>query len=127
MVKGILALEAKARDEVRAREEKVKQVEKKIKEDLKAKNLSDLKDLCRSKTLPIGGSKDDLVARCLAAAKKEGEVEKSLNNMAAESRRSELLGLDKDKLLALCKKVGVDPLVKEVMVERIVSQESVKR
>jgi len=127
MVKGILALEAKARDEVRAREEKVKQVEKKIKEDLKAKNLSDLKDLCRSKSLPIGGSKDDLVARCLAAAKKEGEVEKSLNNMAAESRRSELLGLDKDKLLALCKKVGVDPLVKEVMVERIVSQESVKR
>jgi len=122
MVKDILAVEAKAREEAQAREQKAKQVEKKIKEDLKVKSLPDLKELCRSKSLPLGGAKDDLVARCFAAAKKEGEVDKTLNMMANESRRAELLGLDKEKLLNICKKSGVDPFVKEVMVERIIAQ-----
>ena len=60
MVKDLLAFEANVREEERARDAKIKQIEKKIKDDLKATCLPDLKELCRSiytvEATPKGGT-----------------------------------------------------------------------
>jgi len=39
-------------------------------------------------------------------------------------RRQELMSMDKSAVVTLCEKTGVDPAVKDVMVERILSLES---
>merc|ERR1719203_1484616 len=124
MIESLLSFEAKGRAELRAQEEKVKAVVEKMRADLNSKGNDDLKDLCRAKALALGGSKVDKIDRLLELAKKNGEVQKVLEQIALDARRAELLGLDKDKLQELCQKIGVDPLVKEVMVERIVLAEA---
>merc|ERR1740121_2652728 len=72
MIERLLGLEAKAREEARAQEEKVKEVVAKMRTDLSAKGNDDLKELCRSKGLALGGSKTDKVDRLLDAAKANG-------------------------------------------------------
>merc|ERR1711920_942536 len=120
MIERLLALEAKAREEARAQEEKVNSVVAEMRKDLNAHGNDALKELCRAKELALGGSKVDKIDRLLEAAKKRGDVEKVLEKKALDVRRTELLALDKDELFKLCQKKGVDPLVKEVMVERII-------
>merc|ERR1711920_197966 len=108
---------------VRAQEEKVKGVVEKMRADLVAKSNDDVKEMCRAKALALGGSKTDKIDRILELAKTNGEVQKVLDKIALDARRAELLQMEKDGLFDLCHKVGVDPLVKEVMVERIVLAE----
>merc|ERR1712050_147348 len=106
--------------------EKVKSVLKNMRAELNAKGNDDLKELCRSKTLALGGSKVDKIARLLQAAENAGEVQKVLDQMAVDERRAQLLAMNKDSVLELCQKAGVDPLVKEVMVERLILREATK-
>merc|ERR1712178_263463 len=51
-------------------------------------------------------------------------VDQALAKIAQEERKSELSVLDTAKLRKLCNKLGVDPFVKEVMVERISKDEN---
>lgn len=59
----------------------------------------------------------------LEAAKEDGEFDEGVALMIRETRRGELLAWDKPSLLKLCEQTGADPLVKEIMVERILSHE----
>merc|ERR1712039_113954 len=120
MVASLLAFEAKARQEARAQEEKVNEVVAEIRKELEGKGNEALKELCRTQELALGGSKIAKIERLLEAAKKRGDVEKILKKKALDVRRAALLAMGKDGLFALCQQNGVDPLVKEVMVERII-------
>merc|ERR1712066_654181 len=119
MIESLLGFEAKARAEVRAQEEKVKGVVDKMRADLMTKSNDDVKEMCREKALALGGSKTERIDRILDLAKKNGEVQKVLDQIALDARRAELLQMEKDGLYKLCQQTGIDPLVKEIMVERI--------
>merc|ERR1712217_146883 len=119
MIESLLEFEANARAEARAQEEKVKGVVDKMRADLVAKSNDDVKEICRAKALALGGSKTDRIDRLLDLAKKNGDVQKVLDKIALDARRAELLQMEKDGLFKLCQQMGVDPLLKEVMVERI--------
>jgi len=123
MIEAVLAMEVKAREAVRAHQAKVKEVATTIKKDFETKSSPDLKELCDSKGLKKGGSKNELVERLVQKAKEDGEVDKVLANMARDARRQELADMGKDTLSKMCSKLNVDPLVKEVMVERLLGAE----
>merc|ERR1712228_73146 len=94
-----------------------------IKTGFASKSMSELKELCEKEGLKKGGSKDELMARLVQDAKEKGQVERGLKAQIMRERRDELLALDKDKLCKLCAKAGVDHLVKDVMVERLLTAE----
>merc|ERR1712113_1259156 len=98
MIERLLALEAKARAEVRAQEEKVNSVVAEMRKDLNAQGNDALKELCRAKELALGGSKVDKIDRLLEAAKKRGDIDKVLEKKALDARRTELLTMGKDGL-----------------------------
>merc|ERR1711957_283821 len=123
MITAVLEHEAKARSEAKAREAKAHQVLADIKKDIASKAAGDLKEMCAAKGLKLGGSKNELVDRLVEKAKADGEVDKVLANMAREERRAALVSMDKSDLSKMCDKAGVDPLVKEVMVERLLQAE----
>merc|ERR1711957_254 len=95
----------------------------KKKEELVGKAQGELKELCEKNGLKLGGSKDERVERILAHAQANGDIEALLLARERDERRSELGVMDKLMLKNLCEKFGVDPLVKEVMVERILGAE----
>merc|ERR1712046_505910 len=115
--------ESKAREEAKVRAAKVGEVAADIKKDIASKSAPDLKEMCAAKGLKLGGSKEEKVERLVEKAKADSEVEKVLANMAREERRAALASMEKADLSKLCDKAGVDPLVKEVMVERILHVE----
>merc|ERR1712176_5944 len=123
MIESILASEAKARDEARAHAAKIKQVEANIKAEFANKTRPELMELCGAKGLKKGGSKDELVARVFEQAKAEGRVDEVMAGLALDARRQHLETLDKGQLQHLCDQKGVDPFIKEVMVERLLSVE----
>jgi len=126
MIEAVLAHESKAREELRAREGQAKQVLATKKQELAAQSGSALKNICGKKRLKLTGSKAELVKRLLGTWKEEGGVEEGLRLLARKSRRSQLASLDKKALFSLCDKRRIDALVKEVMVERLLSYEIVK-
>merc|ERR1712224_326413 len=85
--------------------------------------MGELKDLCTAKGLKVGGGKDEKVERLLQAARDEGEIDQVLLAMAHARRQEELGTFDKAVLKALCDRAGIDVLIKDVMVERIISSE----
>merc|ERR1712066_855258 len=90
---------------------------------LEEKTAADLKDLCSSKGLKLGSGKQDRVATLLEDAKVNGEVDTMICSMNKETRRVELLAVDKEAVVKLCDASGADPTVKEVMVERLLAHE----
>eukprot|EP00930_Biecheleria_cincta_P086143 TRINITY_DN754_c1_g1_i8.p1 TRINITY_DN754_c1_g1~~TRINITY_DN754_c1_g1_i8.p1 ORF type:complete len:502 (-),score=216.66 TRINITY_DN754_c1_g1_i8:79-1584(-) len=124
MVQAVLIHEAKARDELKAYAARVEAVLAKKREELEARTAAELKDMCVNKGLKAGVGKEDRVERLLEEAKKDGEVDKVLFDLSHSSRREELLAMDHVLLRKLCNKAGVDALVKEVMVERLLSHEA---
>lgn len=126
MIDAILAHEAQGREDMRAREGQARQVLANKKQELDTQNASALKQLCSKQRLKLSGPKHEQVKRLLAKWKEEGGVEESLQALARKSRRNQLATLDKKALLQLCNKRRIDALVKEVMVERLLSYEIVK-
>eukprot|EP00930_Biecheleria_cincta_P086141 TRINITY_DN754_c1_g1_i6.p1 TRINITY_DN754_c1_g1~~TRINITY_DN754_c1_g1_i6.p1 ORF type:complete len:517 (-),score=197.72 TRINITY_DN754_c1_g1_i6:174-1667(-) len=124
MVQAILSHEAKAREKLKAYGVKVEEVLAKKREELDARTAAELKQMCVNKGLKVGVGKEDRVERLLEEAKKDGEIDKVLKQQARSSRREELLTMDHVALRKLCSKAGVDALVKEVMVERLISHET---
>lgn len=124
MVKSALAFEAKARADARAHEAKVRDVVSKMRKDFALKTNQELKDMCVSRGIKPGASKKERMDRLVSRAREDGEVEKVLAGMARDERRNELLSMDDQALMNLCTTRGVNPLVKAIMVDRLLLSES---
>eukprot|EP00931_Biecheleriopsis_adriatica_P052052 TRINITY_DN3024_c0_g1_i1.p2 TRINITY_DN3024_c0_g1~~TRINITY_DN3024_c0_g1_i1.p2 ORF type:complete len:224 (-),score=92.16 TRINITY_DN3024_c0_g1_i1:194-865(-) len=124
MIETVLEKEAKEREAERAAAAKRKQVLAGKKKELEGMNLQSLKDLCEEKGLKSGGSKGDKIDRILGDVVAKGEVDIILANMSRAARREELSSMTKDELQKMCQKSKIDPIVKEVMVERILVHEA---
>lgn len=124
MVEALLAYEDKARQEVLAYEKKVAEALVKREEELLTKSGTELKELCASKGLKSGSSKEDLVKRLVEIAKLDGSVDELVAVMLRGSRMEALRALTAPALQALCDQHGLDALVKEVMVERLLASEN---
>merc|ERR1711953_1111096 len=121
---GLLRHEAKARKETREYEATVRDVVMKKKEDLESKSASELNSLCTASGFKGLRSKEERVARLLTVWQENDGVDKALALRAEEERRDTLLATDGVSLLKLCSRIGVDPFVKEVMVDRVIRKES---
>lgn len=62
--------------------------------------------------------------RLLQEAKDEGEIDTLVARMTRKARKEALLATDKDELVHMCDELDVDPLAKEVMIERLLNYES---
>merc|ERR1712139_33083 len=83
-----------------------------------------LSKLCESIGIKGLKSKEEKVQRLLVHWQEHDGVDKALAQIAQEEREQELRALDGAKLQKLCTKMGVDPFVKEIMVERISKREN---
>merc|ERR1712232_928789 len=79
---------------------------------------------CESSGIKGLKSKEEKVQRLLVHWQENDGVDKALAQIAQEEREQELRALDTEKLQKLCTKLGVDPFVKEIMVERISKREN---
>lgn len=123
MVETFLAHEAKIQEESRAFELVVDQVLAKRKEELDSETAASLKELCESKGVKVGVSKEERVERYLDALRQEGEADAAAAVFNRDKRSAELFALNEKSLVSLCEEAGVDPLVKEVMVDRLLAHE----
>jgi len=123
MVTGLMELEEKHRAELVAYEAKVDEALLKKKAEFEAKSSAELKELCASQGLKVGGGKEERVANLVDAAREDDEVHKTLAKMAREARKATLLAVEKPELLRLCEEYGVDPHVPEVMAELVLEHE----
>lgn len=122
MVERLLQHEAKLRDELRAFEARTEEVLATKKEELEGKTGNELKDLCVSRGLKLGTAKEERVERLLEDFR-QGGAEAAVAATLRKARRAALGAMEKDELVQLCDKLGVDPLMKEVMVERLHAHE----
>merc|ERR1719401_396796 len=124
MVSALLAHEAKQREDLQAFESKLDEVLAQKKEELEGKTNADLKELCTSKGLAVGGGKEDKLARLLEHARVDKEADAVVSKLIRNQRMTELSAMDKAALVSLCEKVGADPCVREVMIERLLDHEA---
>merc|ERR1712187_476843 len=124
MIVSLLTQEGKLREAVAAHERKVQEALAKKKEELENKTGNELKDLCASKGLPVGTGKDFRIERLLEESRSSGEADSLAAIITRNARIAELHSFDIDSLHKLCDEVGADPLMKDVMVERMIAHES---
>jgi len=124
MIDALFDHEAKARKDLELHQEKAREVESTKGEELMAMSASELKDMCSAKGLKLGIGKDDRIATLLEAARADGEVDRLVAAAARERRRDELMGMEKAALKALCEAACLDVIVKDVVVERLLSHEA---
>jgi hypothetical protein len=124
MVKTMLAHEEKCREDLKAFEVQVGEVVAQKKEKLVTKSAADLKEMCVAKGLPVGGGKEERIERLAEELSKDRELDKIASMNIRMKRKEELMAMDKASVLKLCEQTGVDPLVKNIMVERIMTQDS---
>merc|ERR1711881_654127 len=105
-------------------EAKVTEVATQKKEELESKTNAALKDMCAAKGLPLGGDKEKRIERIVEEAQKDGDLDKIVCRNLRNKRKEELMSMDKPAVVQLCEKMSVDPLVKDIMVERIMMHES---
>ncbi|CAK0800440.1 unnamed protein product [Prorocentrum cordatum] len=113
MIGAILEHDEKARRELEVHRARAEEVEAQKREEM-----------CAARGLRLGRSGEERVAALLEAARAEGEIDKLVSSRLRDARREELLAMDKEALKTLCDAAGVDVLVKDVVVERILSHES---
>jgi len=123
MIATWLAHEAKIKEAAQAWEFKVGEVLEKKRAELEEKTASELKELCAAKSLKLGVGKQERVETLVEDAQTNGEVDQIIAAMNMESRRDELLAMDKAVVLEIGEATEVDLLVKEVMVERMLLHE----
>jgi len=124
MVKAMLAHEAKIREELRSFEAKVDEAAANKQKQLEGKSNTQLKEMCTSKGLPVKGEKNERIEHLVEEAKKEREFDSLVSSGNRNKRKDELMAMDKAAVLKLCEANGVDPFVKDIMIERILSHES---
>lgn len=126
MVEALLGHEEKIRDSLRAHAAKVSEASEKLKEELEQKAGSELKELCISKGLKAGVAKEDRIQRLVEQAQKDGQIQERVAMMAQMTRKDALTSMDKADLFQLCEETGADPFVKDIIIERILSQDGEK-
>merc|ERR1719221_154587 len=124
MIDALFAHEVQVRKELEAYEARAVEVEARKKEELQARSATELKETCAKKSLKLGVGKDDRIATLIEAARADGEVDKLVASAVRDARKEELLGMDKAALKELCDQAGVDAMVKDVVVERLLTFES---
>jgi len=124
MVKTMLSYEAKIREENRVFEEKAKVISAKKQQELETKSNAKIKEMCADKGLPTKGEKHELVEHLIGEESKTGAFDKIVSMNIRSKRREELMAMDKAAVVKLCEKIGVDPSLKGIMVERIMNAES---
>jgi len=124
MIETLLAHEAEVVQRCREYGLRVVEAAAKRAEELDARTGAELKDLCGEKGLQVGGSKEERIERLVEEAKRDGEIDRVVTASVREERKVALLAMDALSLVKLCDAVGADPLVKEIMVERLLDHES---
>merc|ERR1712072_1148851 len=124
MIKTLLAHEAKCREDMKTFDVKVMEVAAQKKEELEGKTNTALKDMCVAKGLPVGGGKEERIERIVEEAQKDGDLDKIVCRNLRNKRKEELMSMEKPAVVQLCEKTGVDPLLKDIMVERIMMCEN---
>merc|ERR1712039_35350 len=124
MVNAILKYEQRVQEEIRAYEAKVRDLTEQRKDEFERMSLTDLKQLLVAKGLKAGVSKTDRAQRLAEEAQKDGSIAKKVSQITRVERKEELLKMDKSAVLDLCHELEVDPVLKDVMVQRIISYEA---
>merc|ERR1712151_1191791 len=123
MVNAILKYEQRVQEEIRAYEAKVRDLTEQKKDEFERMSLNDLKQLLVAKGLKAGVSKADRAQRLAEEAQKDGSISKKVSQLTRVERKQELLKMDKAAVLDLCHELEIDPVMKDVMVQRIMSYE----
>merc|ERR1712217_310778 len=124
IVEVLLAHEAKLHEAVRMHATRVQEILDKKKIELELKPFNELKDLCISKTLPTGTSKQGSIQHLLEDFKNSGEADRIIVMLNRDARAAELHAMDMELLRELTAEKDVNPLVKEIMVERLLAHEN---
>merc|ERR1712232_1243974 len=124
MVNAVLKYEQRVQEEIRAYEAKVRNLTEQRKDEFERMSLTDLKQLLVAKGLKAGVAKADRAQRLAEEAQKDGSIAKKVSQMTRVERKQELLKMDKSTLLDLCHELEIDPVMKDVMVQRIMSYET---
>merc|ERR1712176_193933 len=123
-VESLLTHEAEIQKSLEAFEAKMVSVVAKKGDELQKKTASELKELCLKSGLAAGVAKEDRVSRLLEAIQKDGELDGVVSKVLRDERKQSLEIMDKAALILLCESLEIDPLVKEVMIERLLSFEA---
>merc|ERR1712048_495949 len=124
MVEALLAHEADVQLQLRAYEAKRSEVAAKEKHEMQNKTANELKEMCTEKGIAAGVGKDDRINRLVEATLQNGGFDTITAKALRNERKQSLDSMDKAALVKLCEDLGIDTLVKEVMVERILSHEA---
>jgi hypothetical protein len=124
MVEAVLAQEAKREEELKLFDQKAEEIAQKKKDELMHKSNAQLKSLCQTSGLALGGGKEDKVERLLDEKRNDGTIDKEVSATVRLSRKDELMQKSKDEVLSLCEKMEIDPYLKDVMIERLLAYES---
>jgi hypothetical protein len=124
MVEALLAHEADLKKQLVTYEAKKSEAAAKKKDSLKDKTANVLKDMCTKKGLAAGVGKDERIDRLVEDALQDGELDVEATKLLRSERTQALESMDKAALVKLCEDFSIDVLVKEVMVERVLSHEA---
>merc|ERR1719289_32310 len=123
LVDAVLAHEAKAREDTRAFDAKVEEVLAQWAEGLEEKSGAELKDMCASRGLKLGTSKEDRLRAIVQDWRAGKDVDAAVAEQRRAARAAELASAPLLDVLALCRALGIDTVVKEVAVERLLAHE----
>merc|ERR1712014_392684 len=101
-LKELLSHEAKCSEDLKAFEAKVLEAGAQKEEELDTKTNNALKEMCASKGLAVGGSKEDRIERLVEEAQKDGEMDKLVSINLRTKRRQELMSMEKPAVVKLC-------------------------
>merc|ERR1712176_133915 len=123
-VESLLTHEAEIQKNLKAYEAKMVSVVAKKGDELQKKTASELKELCIGRGLAASVAKEERVNRLLEVIEKNGELDGVVSKVLRDERKQSLETMDKAALILLCENLEIDPLVKEVMIERLLSFEA---
>lgn len=124
LVASILAHEARERAEVTMRKVNMRAVVSQKKAALEFLDITELKQLCVDIGVREKMSHGDYVEKLLTHWQQTNGIEKALNKLADDARKNELFHLEKVELRAMCDEIGENPLVDEVLIERLIAKET---
>merc|ERR1712176_574769 len=96
----------------------------KEKQVLQKKTAIQLKEMCTEKGIAAGVANEDRINRLIEFAIRNGDLDASTAKALRNERKQSLDSMDKAALVQICEDLDIDTLVKEVMVERILSHEA---
>jgi hypothetical protein len=123
MVESLLQYEVDMIKKCQGYQVKVDEALEKKKEDLEGQTAAELKELCVSKGLRTGVGKQERIELLLEGARVNGEVDKLVAGAIKEARKKDLLAMDTAAVLELCESMSVNPVVKQVAIERLMAHE----